>query len=864
MRARGACYRWKYVDPVMVYRMAVLVILFIFHPVCSSAQEKPDDEEVFVSLFLPVLGSTEIPAIIRNKDVYLSLSDFFDFLKINHNISAGKDTLSGFLLNAKDIYLIDARHHTIWYQHKQIILVPEDLINTAAGYYMKSGCFGKAFGLNSLFNFRSMMVSLETKLDLPVIRELRQEQIRNNINRIHGIVKVDTTIVRNYSGFKMGMADWSAVSSRQQHGVNYTGLNLSLGAAIAGGETDLSLKYASSQPFKIRDQLYLWRFVNNDNPLIRQITAGKISPQTIASVYGPVSGIELTNTPSINRTAFGTYKLSDMTSPGWKVELYVNNELVDYQQADASGFFSFNVPIVYGNTLIELRFYGTQGEERLQRRNITIPFNFLPQKEFEYNFYGGIVEDGSSSRYMRLNFNYGLTRQVTIGGGMEYLSSIPSRKATPFLDASVRLASGLRLHGEYAYGVRTKGVLNYRLSSGLEAELDYILYDKDQRAVLFNYREERKAIINFPINSGSFNLFSRFTLDQVFLSSSNYTNAELLLSGVIAGVNTNLTTFSHLSRMNTPLAYSILSQTYNLPQRILFSPQVQYQYNTKKCTAVKFNAERPLFNYGYIKLSVERNFILHSYSTSIGLRYDFSFARTAITASHSNSSGLTLTQTASGSLLYDGATHHAAFNNNSNVGKASFTVITYLDLNRNARKDTNEPKVPGLSLHIEGGVMKYSEQDTLIRITNLEPFRNYNLTVNAAGFDNLAWQLTKTVISVTAEPNQSKLIEIPVTVGAEVSGTVYMKRNAERQGIARIKVNIYDKQLKLVAQVLTERDGYFSYLGLAPGAYTVCIDAAQLRQLKIVAWPERLPAAISKRPEGDIVDGMEFILSVTQ
>jgi len=65
-------------------------------------------------------------------------------------------------------------------------------------------------------------------------------------------------------------------------------------------------------------------------------------------------------------------------------------------------------------------------------------------------------------------------------------------------------------------------------------------------------------------------------------------------------------------------------------------------------------------------------------------------------------------------------------------------------------------------------------RDTVIRIANLESYGNYVLSVNANGFDNLAWLLKKSAISVTAEPNQFKLIEIPVTVAAEVSGMVYI------------------------------------------------------------------------------------------
>jgi hypothetical protein len=58
----------------------------------------------------------------------------------------------------------------------------------------------------------------------------------------------------------------------------------------------------------------------------------------------------------------------------------MNNSLVDYAKAPTAGFYTFQVPLVYGNSLVKLRFYGPWGEELSREQNIQIPFNFLPVK----------------------------------------------------------------------------------------------------------------------------------------------------------------------------------------------------------------------------------------------------------------------------------------------------------------------------------------------------------------------------------------------------------------------------------------------------------------------------------------------------
>ena len=61
--------------------------------------------------------------------------------------------------------------------------------------------------------------------------------------------------------------------------------------------------------------------------LLRQVMAGKINSNSISTIYNPVVGVQLTNTPTTYRRSFGSYTLSDRTEPGWIVELYVNNVL---------------------------------------------------------------------------------------------------------------------------------------------------------------------------------------------------------------------------------------------------------------------------------------------------------------------------------------------------------------------------------------------------------------------------------------------------------------------------------------------------------------------------------------------------------
>ena len=108
----------------------------------------------------------------------------------------------------------------------------------------------------------------------------------------------------------------------------------------------------------------------------------------------PVVGASISNSPNNQfEKLHGYYNINEYTEPNWTVELYINDVLVDYTVADASGLFVFKVPIVYGYTTLKLKFYGPMGEERIEERTRNVPFTFMPAKKLEYNVSGGVLQD---------------------------------------------------------------------------------------------------------------------------------------------------------------------------------------------------------------------------------------------------------------------------------------------------------------------------------------------------------------------------------------------------------------------------------------------------------------------------------------
>lgn len=847
-------------QPGVVCCMLLLVCSMLLGPVQATAQSEDTYDEISLILNVQRVGSVEIPAIIYKHEAFLPVKEIFDFLKIRNNLSQELDRLSGHIIGPESAFEIDKQKNQITYSGKIYPVKPGDLIQTETSLFLRSNYFGEVFGLICSFSFRSLSVSLTTKIDLPIIREMQQELVRKNISRLRGEKKADSIVDRKFTWIKMGVIDWAIQSNQQNFEATKTLFNLNLGAVLLGGEAQVFLNHATDQPFNKQNQFYRWRYVNNNNKLIRQVAVGKMFVQSTSTLFTPLNALQLSNTPTSYRRSYGTYTLSNRTEPGWMVELYINNVLVNFMKADASGFYSFEIPMTYGSSVVKLRFFGPWGEERTTEQYINIPFNFIPQNQFEYQVTGGVTADSSRARFARAKIGYGVSRHFTVGGGVEYLSSVNNGKPMPYLNASAKLGSRILLSGERMHGVRSEAALSYRSPSRTQIDFNYTKYDPGQTAVVNNYLEEKKLVLSKPFKSKKYAGFARFTYQDVQLVKSKITSTELLLSVMKGRTSTNFTTYAIVSQKK-PLVYSNISTSLSLPGKIRLTQQVQYEYRSRNFSMLRTELEKNVFKQGYLNLAYQANLVQKTRQLNIGLRYNFSFAQSLFNTIIGQKQ-TTTTQNIRGSILYDGQSKYIGTSNQVAVGRAGFIIAPFLDLNCNGERDENEPKVAGLHLRVNGGRVSYNEKDSSIRVTGLEAYNNYFIELDKNSFDNIAWQIRNKTISVEAEPNNFKLIQVPVAVVGEVSGTVLLKNGIDNKGIGRILINIFNAYTgKLITRILTEADGYYSFVGLAPGKYTAAVDTDQLKKLNMTVTMNHKPFQIKMSAEGDIVEGMDFEIS---
>ncbi|WP_321438011.1 OmpA family protein [uncultured Bacteroides sp.] len=837
--------------------------IFLYTLLCTStyaqnSKKSSTNYDAFnIALEIDKVGRKNLSAIYEDQSgrVFLPVEELFNDLKIKYQPSKNGKVIKGYIETDKKNYIINAEEKAVVYQGVTYALSDEDFILDMGMLYLLKEKFEHIFGFNINFNFRSLSAKLGASFELPLIKQMRLENARASLMKIKNEIVYDSIMPRDYHLFRFGMVDWSITSNRSQTYTGETRIGLGTGAEILGGETNVWLNYSDSYGLNRNQQRYYWRWVDNKMKVAKQVQLGRIYTKSISSLLYPVDGFMITNAPSTVRKALGDYQISDYTQPDWLVELYINNVLMDYTRADASGLYSFKVPIVYGTTNVMLRFYGPNGEERSEEKIINMPYNLLPKGEFEYRLTGGTLLDSSHSKFSRAEVNLGITRGITVGGGFEYLSSIKNNKSyIPFANVSLQPIPKLVLTGEYAHEVRTKGTLNYMFLHNSVLELNYSKYNKDQTAIIYNYLEERVASLSVPYRINIISGLFKGGFRQNKYSNFSYNTGELMMSGYYMNYNANLNNSYNWTALGSLNMYSNLAFGMRVNRGCNVRLNGQYSYTNQRVISYKAELEKQVFRNGLVTVGYEKNLLANYNSVNISFKYDLSFMTTYL-STYFNNKRTETSESARGSMAF-GSGHDYVYADKQNaVGRCGISIQSFLDVNHNGCRDIGEPAIEGTNVRCNGGQIVNARKDSIIRIFGLEPFVDYSLTVDESNFDNLAWKVLKKNIRVTTDPNQFKKIMVAVQPMGEITS---LALDENKNGMGHVLFDIYKENGDLFTKMQSESDGYISFLGLPPGKYTARVDSMQLARLNKTANSKDF--TIHANAFGDIIDLGDIVL----
>lgn len=582
-------------------------------------------------------------------------------------------------------------------------------------------------------------------------------------------------------------------------------------------------------------------------------------------------GVLLSSYPLQQQSQFDRHTFRGDLPSGWEVELYQNRALIGFQQSRPDGLYEFaNVPLVFGLNEFRLVFYGPQGQRREETSRFNIAESLTPAGTLYYRLVGN--DPRGSTRRGQLDVDFGISRHFSAALD---LSSVE-------LDHDVRHDYGrLAVRGYSSVlfgdaevvadrdgGVAASAAVQTRLGPvGVTARYTNLsggFVSETFRPVYGDIRSRASVRLDATIPAGRSSGIPAvidFSEDRLATGQS-VDRLSGRLSGYFAGFSVSHLldwTFSRGGDRRVlddtaigDLLVSKFVRNYGLRGELIYSVKP-----TAEVSSVSVTAERIFPSY-YAQVGVLRNVSSHqTHLLASVTRSDGPFGF-GVNLDWAHPGGLSAALTLNVSVARDPRSGKLRTQARSLAGSGAVAPLVYLDANGNGVRDPGEKPIEAVGFfatRASSDVVTGPEGRALI--TGLPVSQDVDLAVAGTTLEDPMAVSEKPGVRFVPRPGHVTLVEFPVLVSGEITGTVRVLRDGEVREASGVVVQLVSEAGAVVQETRTAYDGFFDLVRIVPGKYAVRVSPAQAERLKLAA---PAPRSVAIEASGTILDGIDLRL----
>jgi len=840
-------------------------------PMIPSASQG-ETQEVYLSFDYNGLTNSVITAYYYRDSVYIPIGVLFNQLKLNCVIDARDSVVKGFFIDQSTPYEINFSTDVAKIGDKEIHFDRTQAIIKPLDFYLLPSLFAKIFDLNFSVDFSSLSLILTTNVELPIIKEYERETRRNYslVSPQSQLIQAPLQYPRKRSLLNGGVLDYSLTAYRGNNQNSYE-YSLTGGAEILGGETEGAVM-GNITP--INSQIYSsnisWKYVFDSTRYISYASLGNLYTDGLTQ-FGYRGG-QVSNEPVALRTLFSSYPIEAKTKPNWEVELYLNGELVDFATADSNGNAYFNIPIVYGTSFVQMKFYGPSGEFEEQDRRLQIPFTFVPSGEINYTVSGGKLNN-TDYNLASTNVVFGISDWLTDKVGVDYVDDPSFSKPLFYNSAYVRMGPEYTLSVDLAPMAFYRSTFNALYPSQASFDLAYSRYEHN---LLYNPSDELQqaeadvfvpfTILNTSINFRAAGTSQQYENGERANSYSAYVSSNVAQVNASVGYLNSLINYGSGSTIRTygwtaSLLYSMFfgQGFFSFLNGTLANLTTRYGVLKNSLDDIRFELSKNIQQYIRVEVSVERDYVNRLTSFNLQIIADLPFTRSTTTAQSQGRTSF-YTENLSGAVGFDANYSRFLFNDLPWVGHSAASMRLYVDNNGDGKFDNGDEVIKEGIVTLRQGVSSQTYSNGIIRDWNLLPYTQYSADIDVSSIKNPLWIPEEKSFSFVSDPNSYKKIDIPFFASGIVDGTVLKFEGGIATAIPGLSLEIKSVGSSFEKTVNVFEDGSFYYMGLPPGEYTIKVDSSQLSILDLESDPPVLTFNVEPTKQGDYVEGLKILL----
>jgi hypothetical protein len=235
------------------------------------------------------------------------------------------------------------------------------------------------------------------------------------------------------------MLDWNVSSSQQRDRLTHNGAFTLSGPLLYGVLSARgNARFSPDEGMHLNVGGYQWRFSVPELPAVQSFGVS-FSPGTNVGAVG--FGVSNSSVLDV-RAQTTTRTIEGTTEPGWDVELYDGQDLVDAVRTDSTGRYAFEVSMIASRSDRTIVFRGPNGERIVETRHLQAGSGVIPVGELRYGlnaYTSGISDTVPVSG--DLTMTLGVTDRVSVG--LDTRVSSRSLRGLALEDADVQLKAAI-------------------------------------------------------------------------------------------------------------------------------------------------------------------------------------------------------------------------------------------------------------------------------------------------------------------------------------------------------------------------------------------------------------------------------------
>lgn len=671
----------------------------------------------------------------------------------------------------------------------------------------------------------------------------------------------------------------------------------------ANGDTSGTFNYTTYASADLMHMESSWYLTGSDNDIVEdgRITFAKKDPAgrllgyaratqyAFGHVYEPQielvtrpftlqPGVFVSNYPLTRQLQYDSHNFRGDLPPGWEVELYRNNALLDYQAEAIDGQYRFDeVPLLFGNNYFRLVFYGPQGQQREETHTFNLNQSLTPRGKYFYRATASKDEDFGARSV--LEYDVGITNNLSVASSF---ASIPIDRALLITQQEIN-------HNYLQAGVR--GFLQsvfYRADfindSQSGSALDWNVQTRLGEVVLnFGQSYFYDAFISevFPESTQPLERRSHLKFDSAIPTSFfpripitfEIERDQLQGGTTIDRISNFISAQQHGLAVSNTLTMNRHSDFNSHVSGILQASRRAFGYNFRATINYQTAPDSGLLSASF----TADGFRLWKYHAATGISRDVQNDSDEIFFNVIRSHGAYALGL--NTRYRTGGVAAVELNFSMGLGReprrgswvadyrpvatgGSLSAQAFLDENGNGRKDEHERGLQDVKLKINGGLTpQATDENGIVYLNRLEPYRALDVELALQTLEDPMWQPRDKGQRIRLRPGHVAKLDFPVTLTGEIDGSVFIDIAGRKQQVRGVILQLVDGQGKVIQSVETAYDGFYLLSQIPVGQYQLRVSPQQIRDLRLQPVAAQTVIINAENP---IVYGQDFVLHKLQ